>query len=130
MADRLFTLDEARALLPTVRQILTEIQAAKGEVDSSGAEMARLLALTGGNGHLQSDLASSRSNVEAAAGRLQDRIAELEDIGVELKGIDEGLCDFPSMREERVVYLCFRLGEDDIEYWHELDTGFSGRQRL
>src|SRR5687768_11569484 len=91
MADRLFTLEEARELLPTVRQLLTEIQAAKGEVDSSGAEMARLLALTGGNGHLQNDLATSRSNVEAAAGRLQDRIAELEDIGVELKGIDEGL---------------------------------------
>src|SRR6187397_925620 len=70
MADRLFTLEEARELLPTVRQLLTEIQAAKGEVDSSGAEMARLLALTGGNGHLQNDLASSRSNVEAAAGRL------------------------------------------------------------
>ena len=130
MADRLFTLDEARALLPTVRQLLTEIQAAKGEVDTKGAEMARLLALTGGNGHLQGDLTVARSNVETAAGALQDRIAELEDLGVELKGLDEGLCDFPSMREDRVVYLCFRLGEEDIEYWHELDTGFTGRQPL
>jgi hypothetical protein len=130
MADRLFTLDEAQALLPTVRQLLTEIQAAKGEVDAKGAEMARLLAVTGGNGHIETDLACARDAVEYAAGDLQERIAELEDIGVELKGIDEGLCDFPSMREDRVVYLCFRLGEDDIEYWHELDTGFAGRQPL
>jgi hypothetical protein len=130
MADRLFTLEEARALLPTVRQLLAEIQAAKGEVDTKGADLGRLMALTGGNGHLEGDLARARDAVEYAAGDLQDRIAELEDIGVELKGIDEGLCDFPSLREDRVVYLCFRLGEDDIDYWHELDTGFGGRQPL
>lgn len=130
MADRLFTLDEARALLPTVRQLLGEIQAAKAEVDARGRDMARLLGATGGNGHLEGDLARARDAVEYAAGDLQDRIAEFEDIGVELKGVDEGLCDFPSLREDRVVYLCFRLGEDDIEYWHELDTGFAGRQPL
>ena len=130
MADRLFTLEEARELLTTVRQLLSEIQAAKGEVDAKGAEMARLLALTGGNGHLEGELARARDAVEYAAGDLQERIAELEDIGVELKGIDEGLCDFPSLREDRVVYLCYRLGEDDIEFWHELDTGFAGRQPL
>jgi hypothetical protein len=130
MADRLFTLDEARSLLPTVRQLLAEIQAAKAEVDAKGRDMARLLGATGGNGHLEGDLARARDAVEYAAGDLQERIAELEDIGVEVKGIDEGLCDFPSLREDRVVYLCFRLGEDDIEYWHELDTGFAGRQPL
>ena len=130
MADRLFTLDEARELLPTVRQLLTEIQAAKAEVDAKGRDMARLLGATGGNGHMEGELARARDAVEYAAGDLQERIAELEDIGVELKGIDEGLCDFPSLREDRVVYLCFRLGEDDIEYWHELDTGFAGRQPL
>lgn len=130
MAERLFTLEEARELLPTVRQVLSEIQASKHEVDTKGAEMARLLATTGGNGHLEGDLARARDQVEYAAGDLQEHIAELEDLGVELKGIDEGLCDFPSLRDGRVVYLCFRLGEDDIEYWHELDTGFAGRQPL
>ena len=130
MADRLFTLDEARELLPTVKQLLTEIQTAKGEVDTKGAEMARMLGITGGNGHLEGDLARARDQVEYAAGDLQEHMAELADLGVELKGIDEGLCDFPSLRDGRVVYLCFRLGEEDIEFWHELDTGFSGRQPL
>jgi hypothetical protein len=130
MADRLFTLEEARALLPAVRQILTEIQKSKGEVDTKGAEMARMLATTGGNGNLEGDLARARDAVEYAAGDLQEHIAELSDLGVELKGIDEGLCDFPSERDGRIVYLCFRLGEDDIDYWHELDTGFGGRKPL
>jgi len=130
MADRLFTLDEARELLPTVRQILSEIQTSKHEVDIKGAEMARMFGVAGGNGHLEGDLAKARDEVEYAAGDLQEHIAELADLGVELKGVDDGLCDFPSLRDGRVVYLCFRLGEDDIEYWHELDTGFAGRQPL
>ena len=130
MADRLFTLEQARELLPTVRQLLSEIQAAKGEVDARGAELGRLLALTAGNGHLADDVATARAGVEQAASGLQERMRELEDIGVELKGIDDGLCDFPSLREGRVVYLCYRLGEEDIGFWHELDTGFAGRRPL
>src|SRR5918993_1447732 len=106
MTDRLFTLDEARELLPTVRQLLTEIQASKGEVDTKGAEMARIIASAAGNGHREADLAHARDAVEYAAGDLQEHIAELADLGVELKGIDEGLCDFPSERDGRVVYLC------------------------
>ncbi|MGH7488523.1 MAG: DUF2203 domain-containing protein [bacterium] len=51
-------------------------------------------------------------------------------MGCELKGVDEGLIDFPSEREGQTVYLCWKLGEERIEWWHELDTGFAGRQRL
>jgi hypothetical protein len=51
-------------------------------------------------------------------------------MGVEVKGIDEGLVDFPSERDGRVVYLCWRIGEPDILYWHEVHTGFQGRQPL
>lgn len=50
-------------------------------------------------------------------------------LGVELKGFD-GLCDFPSQRDGREVYLCWRLGEPEVHYWHELHTGFAGRQPL
>jgi hypothetical protein len=57
-------------------------------------------------------------------------MAELDDLGVELKGIDDGLIDFPTTREGRVVYLCWRLGEDEIGWWHETDGGFAGRQPL
>jgi len=130
LAPRLFTLDEAIVLLPTVRQLMTEIQAAKADMDALTTELERLMGLTGGNGHLAADIASSREEVQRAATKLQKLIEELDGIGVELKGIDEGLVDFPSERDGRVVNLCWRLGEDTIAWWHELDTGFASRQPL
>ncbi len=130
MAPRLFTLDEAIVLLPTVRQLMTEIQAAKAEMDGLTTELERLMGLTGGNGHLAADIASSREEVQKAAMKLQKVIEELDGIGVELKGIDEGLVDFPSERDGRVINLCWRLGEETIAWWHELDTGFASRQPL
>ncbi len=130
MAPRLFTLDEAIVLLPTVRQLMTEIQMAKADMDALTTELERLMGLTGGNGHLAADVASSREEVQKAAMKLQKLIEELDGIGVELKGIDEGLVDFPSERDGRVINLCWRLGEETIAWWHELDTGFASRQPL
>lgn len=129
-SDRLFTLDEALALLPTVRQLLTEVLGAKRNLDARSAELDRLLGLTGGNGHLAADVASTRQGVRTAATTLESLINELDGLGVELKGIEDGLVDFPSEREGRVVLLCYRLGEDTIAWWHEVDTGFAGRQPL
>jgi hypothetical protein len=130
VAPRLFTLDEALVLLPTVRQLMTEIQDAKAEMDAQTAELERLMGLTGGNGHLAADIASTREQVQVTATKLQRLIEELDSIGVELKGIDEGLVDFPSERDGRVINLCWRMGEETIAWWHELDTGFAGRQPL
>ena len=130
MAPRLFTLDEAIVLLPTVRQLMTEIQTAKADMDALTTELERLMGLTGGNGHLAADMASVREEVQKSATKLQKLIEELDGIGVELKGIDEGLVDFPSERDGRVINLCWRLGEETIAWWHELDTGFASRQPL
>jgi len=130
MPAKLFTLDEAVALLPTVRQLMLDIQAAKRTLDETSAELDRLLGLTGGNGHLAADVAAARRAVQAAGEALERLIADLDSTGAELKGIEEGLVDFPSEREGRVVYLCWRLGEDTIAWWHELETGFAGRQPL
>jgi hypothetical protein len=130
MADRLFTLEEALTLLPTVRQLVIEIQAARAEVERLTTALDRLLALSGGNGHLAADQAGARRAVQAAATKLDALMSELDSIGVQLKTIDDGLVDFPSEREGRVVNLCWRLGEDTIAWWHDLDTGFAGRQPL
>jgi hypothetical protein len=130
MADKLFTLDEALALLPTVRQLLSEIRDRKREVDAASADLERILAATGGNGNVADDLARARQAMETAATRLQAVMQELDETGAELKGIEEGLIDFPSQREGRVVYLCWRFGEETISFWHELDAGFAGRQPL
>ena len=60
-----------------------------------------------------------------------DEMSELEALGVQLKDFDRGLVDFPSLREGRVVLLCWQLGEgDELEWWHDMDTGFAGRTPL
>jgi hypothetical protein len=130
MPSKLFTLDEALTLLPTVRQLVLEIQASRQLMEQRSEELDRLLGLSGGNGHLAADLASARESVEGAGSDLERLMGELDSIGAVLKGIDEGLIDFPSEREGRVVYLCWRLGEDTIAFWHEIEAGFAGRQPL
>jgi hypothetical protein len=128
--QRLFTLEEARTLLPTVRVLLADIQAAKRDLDQASAELDRLLGLTGGNGHLAGQVSRAQTEAHTKGQALADRLAELDDLGIEIKGIEQGLIDFPSMRGDRVVYLCYLLGEDDITFWHEVDGGFAGRQPL
>lgn len=127
---RLFSLDEATALLPLLRRLLSEIQTAKSDLDREATVLDAVLAMSGGNGHLARDEAAARAAVTEAGERLERVLDELDGTGAELKGIDEGLIDFASEREGRVVYLCWRLGEDTIAWWHELDTGFAGRRRL
>jgi hypothetical protein len=130
MPQKLFTLEEALAVLPQVRQLLSDVQASKREMERLSTVLERLLALSSGNGHLAADVASARELLQREGARLESLIAELDATGAELKGIDEGLIDFRSEREDRTVYLCWRQGEDTISCWHELDAGFAGRQPL
>ncbi len=128
--DYRFTLAEALGLLPTVRQMVIELQGKKQELDAASAEVERLEGLTGGNGHLAADVARFRDAMQFHATKLDALMAELASLGALLKGIDEGLVDFPAEREGRVVLLCWRLGEDTIAWWHEENSGFPSRQPL
>ncbi len=131
MPPRLFTLEEAVALLPKLVPIVEEIQARKRELDEWSARLEGVIERASGNGHaLTAEQVEARERTQAAGREIERLMGEIDALGVELKGIDEGLVDFRSMREGRVVYLCWRLGEETIGYWHELETGFSGRQPL
>lgn len=128
----LFTLDEAHALLPQVRDELAAMQACKTEIDTLRDDLAHAAAKTSGNGHVgdEPDLAAKRRRAEALVDQINQRLARINGWGVELKSLDDGLIDFPSDRDGRVVYLCWRMGEERIAYWHETDAGFPGRQPL
>jgi hypothetical protein len=82
-----------------------------------------------GNGH-----ATMSANLEQQIKRLidaiQEKINQITRLGIELKDIDRGLVDFPSLREGRVVYLCWLVSEPTVSYWHEVEAGFRGRQPL
>ena len=129
--SRLFTLDEASELLPRLQAILLELQEKKRVLDRLQQQIGLLTGRASGNGHLLAkDLADKRREEEALSTQMNKLLEEITSMGCELKGIDEGLIDFPCERDGRVVYLCWKLGEDRIEWWHDVDTGFAGRERL
>jgi hypothetical protein len=128
---RLYTLAEAEALLPRLIPILEAIRDAQVGLAEAAGAAARLEEPIGSNGHVKSEpLAEARQAQERARAVLRQRAGELDELGVELKDPSTGLIDFRARREGRIVYLCWRLGEPRIDWWHELDTGFAGRRRL
>lgn len=132
MPPRLFTLAEAEAALPRVVSILEAIRDARRAMARGEGDLEQLLGPTRSNGHGVSGerMEMVRAATMRAMAELRTRAAELDEMGVELKDPDTGLVDFRCLREGRVVYLCWRLGEPRIEWWHELDAGFAGRQPL
>jgi hypothetical protein len=130
MSERLFTLAEALQTLPAAAHALLQVQEWKAELEDRSAALEQLLNATEGNGHLAQDIAEARAALQEAASELDRSFRVMDALGVELKGIENGLLDFPSMRDGRVVYLCWRQGEETIAYWHDVDAGFAGRQLL
>jgi hypothetical protein len=143
---RYFTLEEANRLLPRVRSLLETLRT---QADDLAAIQRRLQdggrALGPASGRRGAAAPSTNGQgPDGAAGRYFDALQradtlleairgvleQLEAIGCEVKDVRSGLVDFRTVREGRPVYLCWRLGEDSIRYWHELDTGFAGRQPL
>jgi hypothetical protein len=124
---KFFSIEEANALLPSVRGILVRIQRAYGRILSYqvAAKHAADGAEQGGGGMPDGPRYVSQL-IE-----LSSYTSELEALGVQLKDYTRGLIDFPSLRDGRVVLLCWQMGEgDQIEWWHDVETGFAGRQPL
>jgi hypothetical protein len=131
VAGRLFTLDEARSHLDTLREVLPRLIEASREAEPLREQLLAVQRAAAGNGHVTDDeLAKKRQRLEKLADSINADIGLLNEKGIEVKDLSRGLVDFPSEREGRVVYLCWMYGEDDIAYWHELDAGFPGRQPL
>jgi hypothetical protein len=127
---KLFTLAEAERTLPLVRRIVQDLTV---EYPAWRAAVARFEVLTGGAradwGETQ-ELVAAREAVSAHAEKINRYLQELEGIGCVFKGFEAGLVDFYSLREDRPIFLCWRLGEHRITHWHEIDAGFGGRQPI
>lgn len=124
---KIFTVQEANALLPDVRIILAKIQRSHRKLSKyrDEAKKASEAAERGGGGIVEG---------AAYASILTDltlQLGELEGLGVQLKDFERGLVDFPSLRDGRIVLLCWQMGEgDELEWWHDVDAGFAGRTPL
>ena len=129
--SRLFTHAEAEALLPQIVPILHQIRAAWDEVVESGYAVAVMRQRIIGNGHgLVPEMRAIAQRFEHSRTAAEQLITEVKKFGIELKDPRLGLIDFPSARGGRTVYLCWKLGEDHIEWWHEIDSGYANRQPL
>lgn len=129
---RLFTVEEANARLPLVRAITSDLAALASDLVARRERLDSLLAgrKLSSTDVYSEELAQMYQGIQRDMGRIEDYVRELRDLGVEAKGAVDGLVDFPSMLEGRVVYLCWKLGEGEVSHWHELDAGFRGRQSL
>jgi len=124
---KLFTVEEANALLPSVRQLLQRLQRFRRRLSAyrQEARQAAEQADQGGGG-IPDGLLYARLLTNFAG-----EMSDLESMGVQLKDFERGLVDFPSMRDGRVVLLCWQLDEgDELEWWHDMDAGFAGRSPL
>lgn len=120
---KLFELEEARSTLPLVSRIVSdivEITATMEAVCLESREAAKL--------RDRDRLGELRSRLVELADAHLDLFEELASLGVEMKDAEIGLVDFPARLDGRIVYLCWKLGEETIDHWHELTTGFGGRE--
>ncbi len=130
MPDRTFTPDEANSALDQVRPLaerMVELRARLGELEAEQREVVRIVA---GNGSGEGVGDARTPEFAQLARELQEVVDELTSIGVQLKDADTGLLDFPAVREGDDVLLCWRVGEPAVEWWHGLDAGYTGRQRI
>ena len=122
---RYFTLPEANEALISIRPWMDEVQTIRSEILVHQPEIWSVMEKSAGNGGNP-----TLSRMVKTFDRLDALIHNIQDTGVIIKDINTGLLDFPAIKDEREVYLCWQYGEDDIAFWHEIEDGFAGRQSI
>lgn len=129
-APRIFTVAEAERTLPLVRRIVGDLLLAYPQWRESVSRYELLTGPARAEWGESQELLAARQAVTAQAERINNYLQELDQIGCVFKGFDAGLVDFYGLREDKLVFLCWRLGEEHITHWHDVDAGFAGRQPI
>jgi hypothetical protein len=129
---RIFTPEEANAALVELRPIVERMVEHRRNLTAAQLHQAQLVTSIAGNGgDLQpSDLREAAATIEHEAAAISECAEQINAAGAEIKSLEEGLLDFPARRGDEHVLLCWKLGEDEIRYWHGLEEGFAGRKPL
>ncbi len=128
-----FTLEEAQSLIPEVERMVREAVGLKSEFDEAERAMQSFnehIMLMGGVLADRAHAVAIRNRRESAVSRLRNSIEQVQQIGCVVNDLDMGLVDFPTLFRGREVYLCWKLGESAIEFWHGVDEGFRGRKAI
>ena len=132
MTNKHFTLDEARKQVPWLAQLFADLRPLRARAQELENETTALEQRIGSNGGstTRDRLEQQRALFDEVVGQINVKADAISERGILVKGIEPGLVDFPSLKDGREVYLCWREGEAQIDFWHEVDTGFPGRQPL
>ena len=122
---RLFTVEEANALLPKLLELLEDVACHRDALRKRALHIEPIIRSAGANG---GGKAGSEYSVEAY--NLYLAVERIRELGVILKDLDAGLLDFPHEREGRVVFLCWHPPEEQVAFWHEIEAGYAGRQPI
>ena len=122
MSERRYTVDEANELLPALQQMLERLRGAQRVMAERHDAVIEATTHNGGGGAGKEYLEASQE-----AGRVN---AEIQQLDIVVRDPESGLIDFPAERDGEEIYLCWRLGEDVVAWWHPIDSGFAGRQPL
>ncbi len=125
MPPRYFTLEEANSALEVIRPLMNEVQSIRAGIIEHRPEIWPAIEKSAGNGG-NPVLSKLVKDFE----RLDSLLHRILATGAQIKDINTGLLDFSALRAGHEVYLCWKYGEDKIEFWHELDAGFAGRQPI
>ena len=130
---RFFTLQEAESVRPEVERLLTVILQSKREFESSEQNLNAIrerITLLGGMIAPRENVIQLRTRKDASARALKSSFERMEEIGCQVKDLETGLVDFPTLYKNEEVYICWKLGEPAIEYWHHVADGFAGRRPI
>jgi hypothetical protein len=130
--EREFTVEEANAAVAGLRPVVERmVEHGRKLAAARRAQTELVTHIAGNGGDLQpSDLRELAETIQAEADAIARCAEEINAAGAQIKSLEEGLLDFPSRRGDQVVLLCWKLGEDEIRYWHGADEGFAGRKPL
>jgi hypothetical protein len=130
---RFFTLDEAEGYLPEVERLLRSSIQAKQDYQSGESELnqiAERITLLGGLMVRREEILAFRTRKDSSARVLKAALERIQEIGCQVKDLETGLIDFPTLYRDQEVYLCWKLGESGIRFWHHVEDGFRGRQPI
>lgn len=122
---RIFTLSEANRLIPQLEKLCAALKEGKQILVDTREEIKKASA----NAHLGGGSVLGPQYIRGLL-QINESLHAIQELGVIIKDVDMGLCDFPYLLNDRLVYLCWKLGEDRLQWWHEIDRGYSGRQPL
>jgi hypothetical protein len=124
-----YGIDEANERVVVLRPMLEQLRADRDRVAEVQSELQRGRETNGSAEHAE-QLAEMEDELRGIVRRMQTTVGHIDSLGVTLRDISTGLIDFPALVMGRPIWLCWRLGEDDIAWWHEANTGFDSRQPL